>query len=160
MPAAHYPHVSEWLKVIEQLSDPRINPEWIRYAKFLKEYLLTTAQESYLCHGDLHLENIIQHGERWLAIDPKGIYGEIAFEAAAYDLLSTQEKQHSERKTLVLEHVHQLSTSLNLDVHRLISWIFIRIMLSIQWFIEDNGNPEPMIEMAELIYSLIKTKII
>ena len=152
----HYPHVSEWLKSIDQLSDPRINQEWIHYAKFLKKHLLKTAQKNYLCHADLHLENIIQQGNQWLAIDPKGVYGEMAFEAAAYDLLSIEERQYLKRKTLVLERIHQLSTSLNLNVDRLMSWIFIRIMLSIQWFIEDNGNPEPMIEMAELIYSLIE----
>jgi len=35
-------------------------------------------------HGDLHHFNILSSGDRWLAIDPKGIIGEPEFEPAAY----------------------------------------------------------------------------
>lgn len=46
--------------------------------------LLKTSPESVFLHGDLHHMNILLHGENWLAIDPKGLYGDPAFEAAAY----------------------------------------------------------------------------
>lgn len=46
--------------------------------------LLKTSSTSVFLHGDLHHFNILRHGDRWLAIDPKGLCGDPAFEAAAY----------------------------------------------------------------------------
>lgn len=37
-----------------------------------------------LLHGDLHHFNILRDGEEWVAIDPKGILGNPAFEVAAF----------------------------------------------------------------------------
>jgi streptomycin 6-kinase len=34
-------------------------------------------------HGGLHQDNILQRGNEWTIIDPKGVVGEIEFEAAA-----------------------------------------------------------------------------
>lgn len=47
------------------------------------EMLATTTVEVAL-HGDLHHENILLDGEGWRVIDPKGLYGDPAFEAAAF----------------------------------------------------------------------------
>lgn len=56
--------------------------------------MLGSAENEYFCHGDLHLDNVIYQGKRCLAIGPKGIMGEMAFEAAAFDPPSEGEKQN------------------------------------------------------------------
>lgn len=46
--------------------------------------LVATQHEQVLLHGDLHLGNIVQAGEdRWLAVAPRPLIGEHAFDAAA-----------------------------------------------------------------------------
>lgn len=141
---------------MDRISDPRIDKHFIKQQQ-LKEKLLNTVQDEYLCHGDLHLENIIQHGSNWLAIDPKGIMGEMAFEAAAFDILRPAEiKNNSTLSLIILDRVANLATALNIDFNRLLGWIFLRIIISAQWFIEDKANPSNSLVLAKQVYPLLK----
>ncbi len=44
--------------------------------------LLATPREAIPLHGDIHHENIIKGPRGWLAIDPHGLVGDAAFDAA------------------------------------------------------------------------------
>jgi streptomycin 6-kinase len=152
-----FTNVSCWLKAIDRMTDSRINPIYIEKAKQLRMTLLDTAQSEYVCHGDLHLENIIQHQSTWLAIDPKGIIGEMAFEVAAFDIINDNELQQSQDiSTLILKQLNKLANALNLEVNRLLCWYFLRVIMSAQWFIEDNGDPSNRLVLAKHLYSLLK----
>ena len=35
---------------------------------------------------------------------------------------------------------------------RLRAWVFLRVIISAQWFIEDNGNPDEMLRLASVLY--------
>ena len=157
LPSSSFPHVSTWLAAVDHIRDERIDKRHVEKAKQLKSHLLKSLQEEYLCHGDLHLENIIQNRNDWLAIDPKEIIGEIAFEAAAFDLLSDDERNDTQTsQSKIVDRVRQLSNALNIDNDRLLSWIFLRMMLSAQWFVEDKGNPSRMLQLADYVYPLLK----
>lgn len=132
----NHTHIREWLKIIDEITDSRISNELISAAKKIRAELLNSIKNPQLCHGDLHLDNIIQSNKKWLAIDPKGVIGEIAFEASAFDFESDGQ-------------IKELSNSLEIDSNRLISWIFLRNILSAQWFIEDNGDPSKKILAAK-----------
>jgi streptomycin 6-kinase len=81
-----------------------------------------------LLHGELHHENILA-AERapWLAIDPKGVIGEPAYETGALirnRLLNLSDLPQAIR---VLTHrVDQLSEELNLDRTRVRDWSWLR----------------------------------
>ena len=153
----NYTHASSWCEAIDKITDTRIEKRFVDQAKKLKSMLLHSATNEYVCHGDLHLENIVQNGTKWVCIDPKGIIGEMAFEAAAFDLLSDDEiKNSSDISSFILDRVTQLANTLNIDLNRLISWIFLRVIISAQWFIEDNGNPNQMLLLAEKIYPMVQ----
>lgn len=153
-----YRHVRDWLKDLDKITDKRIEKHFLTKALQLRENLLNTATNEYLCHGDLHLENIIQHDTHWLVIDPKGMMGEMAFEAAAFDLADDYEKENTSAiASLILERTALLAELLKLDMKRLLSWIFLRMILSAQWSIEDNGDPSDMITMAGHVYPLLNT---
>jgi streptomycin 6-kinase len=159
--SAHHPtkypflHVSEWCQVIDEMNDSRIPAEYILQAKVVRQWLLASMHQGYPCHGDLHLENIIQDKDTWLAIDPKGIIGEMAFEAAAFDLIQDNENIRENLTPLIEQRIYQLAQALNLDKRRLVAWIFLRMMLSIQWFIEDQGNPARMLNMTHHVYPIL-----
>jgi streptomycin 6-kinase len=155
-----YVHVREWCKDIDGIRDERIEKRYIQKAQELKKFLLSSADNEYLCHGDLHLENIIAHGEKWLSIDPKGIIGEMAFEAAAFNLTDYSElSDHDSIQDKISVRVKYLANALQLDTDRLLAWIFLRVIISAQWFIEDNGDPEEMLQLMSIIYRLISRKI-
>jgi streptomycin 6-kinase len=53
---------------------------WLRHAEIEGSTLVPLAREllveldpsaDWICHGDLHHHNILRHGDRWVAIDPK-----------------------------------------------------------------------------------------
>lgn len=156
-PTSTYVHMSAWCETIDKIQDERIDDCFINKAKHLKSKLLNSIKHEYLCHGDLHLENIVLNKKEWTAIDPKGIIGEMAFEAAAFDLLDNDEL--SDSSTIVpklISRVNQLSITLDIDSSRLLSWIFLRIIISAQWFIEDKSDPSRMLKLAEYVYPLLK----
>jgi len=105
----------------------------------------------------LHLENIVQHGDDWVIIDPKGIIGEVAFEAAAFDLLSDEELklENSKIQDILNRRIKKLALALDIDSARLLAWVYLRVVISVQWFIEDNGDPSKMMRLMQLIYPLL-----
>ncbi|MCZ6913959.1 MAG: hypothetical protein O7C59_05525 [Rickettsia endosymbiont of Ixodes persulcatus] len=155
-------HVSQWCNAVDRITDSRIEKFFVDKAKQLRSALLNTAQPEYLCHGDLHLENILQHGSHWLAIDPKGIIGDTAFEAAAFALLSPDELKDSQQVTSkLIDRVEKLSITLGIDFNRLLAWIFLRTIISAQWFIEDNGEPSESLDerltLAKHVYPILRS---
>ena len=153
-----YTHVSAWCSVIDTVNDARVPVNYIKKSKDLRDTLLSSIPEAYLCHGDLHLENIIQHNDTWLAIDPKGVIGEMAFEAAAFDLLTEQEFENVGNLSceIIKSRIVLLANMLNIDFYRLIAWIFLRTIISAQWFIEDNGDPSRRLALSHKIYSILE----
>ncbi len=150
------PHIKEWCNVIDEMSDPRITKDYIIKAKEIRHWIFQTISHEYVCHGDLHLENILKNKNNWLVIDPKGIIGEMAFEASAFDLLNENEADSKDAKNIIRARIQLLSDAIGVENYRLTAWIFLRIMLSIQWFIEDNGSPERMLKMANHVYALLE----
>ena len=158
-PSGQYPSVKKWCEAIDSMHDPRIKSDYIFKAKMLRDFLLSSAEKEYLCHGDLHLENIICHENTWLSIDPKGVIGEIAFEAAAFDLIDKREWFDPESiQDKMLRRTHLIASQLNINHDRLLAWIYLRAMISAQWFIEDNGNPGEMLKLVSVLYPLLVNK--
>jgi streptomycin 6-kinase len=121
--------------------------------------LLASSQEPILLHGDLHHGNILSaERERWLALDPKGIVGEAAYEVGA--LLRNPMPQllkdlHPGR--ILARRVDQLAEELGFDRERLLSWGIAQAVLSAWWSYEDHGHGwEPAIACAEHMTALSK----
>lgn len=154
----HYPHVTSWCEAIDRIVDPIFTSDLVSKARTIKNELLNSIKQPCLCHGDLHQQNIVLHQAQWLSIDPKGIIGEVAFEAAAFDILTQEEIAEGKNQTCVIEHrVKLLAGRLNINAKRLLDWLFIRIMISAQWFIEDNADPARMIRLAKWVMPLLST---
>jgi len=108
-----------------------------------------------LLHGDLHHENILAATRQpWLAIDPKGIVGEPAYEVGA--LLRNRLDAAPDLRPLQARRLDQLAEALQLDRQRLLSWSVAQAVLSAWWSYEDHGRGwEPMIAYAEVLAGLM-----
>lgn len=97
-----------------------------------------------LLHGDLHHENVLRDGAQgWLAIDPKGIVADLAYEFAAPlrnpDLPFVTPERLDARVNIICNR-------LKLDRRRLLGWAFARNTLVALWV---RQNPQPYGECFE-----------
>ena len=115
--------------------------EWLFLARKLKEELLICSPQPHLIHGDLHRENIISHGNSWVAIDPKGYIGSLYNEVWPFI--------HEPEKEIPLAAKH-----LNLDERRLIKWCFVHAVLSATWCLEDGVDPKSIAALASKLFSM------
>ncbi|ARN85029.1 aminoglycoside phosphotransferase family protein [Candidatus Nucleicultrix amoebiphila] len=146
----HFLHINDWFKVLDCSSSNQLPTLLLKKAKYLKDQQIKTMKENLVLHGDLHHDNILLNGHEWLAIDPKGIIGEPEFELAAFDLIRDSEMSDPRTiKPLLFKRITQLSTLAALDESRVRDWVFLRIMLSAAWFVEDKGDPQKMLHLAE-----------
>lgn len=95
-----------------------------------------------LLHGDLHQDNILS-SERggWLAIDPKGLIGEPAYETGAMlrnflpELLEMPDP-----KRILARRIDQFSEELGFDRARIRGWGLSQAVLSAWWGVEDSDQ--------------------
>jgi streptomycin 6-kinase len=99
--------------------------------------LCATQATPILLHGDFQHYNIIRDARRgWLAIDPKGILGEPAYEVGA--LLRNPMADWPADAAVIDRRTHLIAGRLGYPYQRLIGWTFAQWVLSVLWAIEDG----------------------
>lgn len=111
-------------------------------AETLFAELLASADEPVLTHGDLHHGNVLAAArEPWLAIDPKGLVAEPAYEVGA--LLRNplpQLLRWSQPVRVTERRIAQLSDELGFERARVRGWGLAQAVLSEWWTIEETGG--------------------
>ena len=128
----------------------------IDQAKELFHYLIESSAAEVLVHGDLHHDNILtsaKHG--WVAIDPKGIAAEPAYEVAAM-IRNPYEKLKSvvDLKPILIRRIKILSQELNMQPERIQKWCIAQTVLSAIWNIESAKGAEHALRIAQTLVSL------
>jgi len=149
-PFAHnFPTAADWGRGLQRLREhfgggtgpfPR---RLVEEAEALYAELLASSEEPVLTHGDLHHGNLLAAARApWLAIDPKGLVAEPAYEVGA--LLRNPLPQLLRRPDPVRvteRRIAQLSEELGFDRARVRGWGLAQAVLSEWWSIEDTGEP-------------------
>lgn len=147
-PGYSFPTVAGWAVGLQKLR-PRFGGTtgplpacYVEEAERLFAELLPTQAEPVLLHGDLHHWNILSaEREPWLAIDPKGVTGEPAYEVGAWIRNPNLDQMtRSELKRMTVRRLDQFSEELGFDRTRLRDWAFAQAVLSAWWSIEDHGS--------------------
>lgn len=119
--------------------------------------LTAAAPAPILLHGDLHYDNILAaERQPWLAIDPKGLAGEPAYETGA--LLYNPQPHllaapHPGR--ILARRMDQLAEELTLDRACVRGWGLVRAVLSAWWSVQSSGQVwEEALACAELLAAL------
>ncbi|WP_270937449.1 aminoglycoside phosphotransferase family protein, partial [Falsiroseomonas oryzae] len=101
--------------------------------------LVASALPPLLLHGDLHHANILRDGDGWVAVDPKGLLGEPAAEAACLlrnpadaALLARAPR----RAAIIAEET-------GLDRARVLAWGRVGSVIAACWAVEDGADPAP-----------------
>jgi streptomycin 6-kinase len=149
----HYRHIRDWLRAIDRLTPGQLPKAMLEKARHLRGELLASIKNEIFLHGDLHHDNILKDGNKWLAIDPKGIIGDAEFEIAAFDFLQCDElaDKSIDLKKLFEERLELLANKSKLNSQRIRDWVFVRLALSAAWSIEDISDPSRAIKLANLL---------
>jgi streptomycin 6-kinase len=113
--------------------------------------------EPVLLHGDLHHFNILRATRQpWLAIDPKGVVGEAAYDVS--NLLRNPGpdiQQWAGLEQILDRRVDILAEVLGIERRRILGWGVAQTVLSAWWSYEDNDrNWRDVLPIAETMAAL------
>jgi len=113
-----------------------------------------------LLHGDLHHGNVLHDSQRgWLAIDPKGVLGELEYELGAA-FRNPIERPDVFLQPRVIDHRSRcFADRLHLNADRILDWAFAQAVLSAVWLREDGAivpADHPWLELARTIQAILK----
>jgi streptomycin 6-kinase len=119
IPSVHnFPHIKDWLEALDK--DWNIPNHYLQKAKKLRDQLLQTSKPDVFLHGDLHHDNILQNGNDWLVIDPKGVLGEPAYEVAAFIRNPIPELlHHDDAPNIILNRISRFAELLGIPAKRI-----------------------------------------
>ena len=129
----------------------------LQKARKLARKLLKTAGPDVFLHGDLHHDNILQNGNDWLAIDPKGVTGEPAYEVAAFirnpmpDLLNIHNTVE-----IIQNRITSFANFLDIPAKRIIDWCFVQAVLVWFWALEPHLFKKIILLMPHLLFVVVK----
>jgi streptomycin 6-kinase len=157
-----FPSVADWATGLSRLralfggTTGPIPTRLVEQAESLLAALIASQAEQVLLHGDLHHDNVLAAGRQpWLAIDPKGVVGEPAYETGA--LLRNPAKLLDEPRPerILARRVDQLAEQLGFDRERVRGWGLAQAVLAASWSVEDRGDvwEQPLV-CAELIAAI------
>ncbi|AJC22796.1 aminoglycoside phosphotransferase family protein [Pandoraea pulmonicola] len=103
--------------------------------------LLATPQDVMVLHGDIHHGNVLDFGAAgWLAIDPKGLYGERGFDYA--NLFCNPDAQSALAPGVFDRRVERVARIAGLAPERLLRWVMAWAGLSAVWMLEDGDEED------------------
>jgi streptomycin 6-kinase len=135
-PEVPFAEVAGWSRALSAGSG-KLPPAVLDRAAGILLDLAADAPEAVLLHGDLHHDNILKHRDGWIAVDPKGLIGEPAAEAAC--LLRNPADPallaRAGRRAAIIAEVA------GLDRRRVLGWGYAGAVIAACWAIEDGLNP-------------------
>jgi streptomycin 6-kinase len=141
------PTVMDWARGFDRYLNRGGNeiPEHlVDEARQLYHDLAASTATTMLLHGDLQHYNVLFDSTRgWVAIDPKGVVGELEYEVGAI-LRNPVEGPDLFASTETIERrLDRLTKMLELNYDRAIAWAFAQAVLSAIWDVEDGYGVEP-----------------
>ena len=156
------PTVLDWARGFDRYlktADKQIPAALVHKAQQLYLSLASSSSRRMLLHGDLHHYNVLFDAKRgWVAIDPKGVVGELEYEVGAILRNPWEQANFFASRAEVERRLRILSDALQLDYRRALQWSFAQAVLSAIWDVEDgHGVPvgHPGLRLAQTIEPML-----
>lgn len=139
---AKFVNLEKWTEGLRR-ADETVFPQMsLKKARNYFMELIATSQKSFLLHGDLHHGNILSaKREPFLAIDPKGIIGDIGYEISVF--LNNPRSwilNHPNRESILRKRIEMFAREFEIEPENLRRWAYAEAVLSAWWTMEDNGK--------------------
>jgi len=141
-PPAECPTIADWGRGFDRYlesGDQQIPRAVVDEARAIYQDLVSSQRTQMLLHGDLQHYNVLFDNERgWVAIDPKGVVGELEYELGALLRNPVELPDLYTNPAVFNRRVEILTNLLQLDPSRIRAWSFSQSVLSAIWNIEDE----------------------
>lgn len=144
-----------WYRHLFALADD-LGPLHRRGAEFAAA-LLDDSRDEVVLHGDLHHGNVLDFAERgWLAVDPKALLGERAFDYC--NLLCNPSHERALAPGRLERQFAIVVEAAGLERDRLARWLVSWSALSSTWFAldDDEAHAESAAAIGELATALVE----
>jgi streptomycin 6-kinase len=115
--------------------------------------LLTDPVPPQALHGDLHHDNVLSSPRGWLAIDPKGICGDPAYEPANAFRNPDGLGARLFQPTRIHDLADRFAKGLGLPPGRLLGWAAAHCALSTRWSLEAGQDITDDMRLLSLLLS-------
>lgn len=156
------PTVGDWGRGFDRYlasGDERIPRELLHEAYNLFHDLTSTQRTTMLLHGDLQHYNVLFDNDRgWVAIDPKGVAGELEYELGPLLRNPVELPEFYTNPAIFNRRLEILTSFLNLDHTRARAWSFSQSVLSAIWNIEDGdriNHNHPTLQLAQALRTIL-----
>lgn len=153
-PPPELPTLRQWFRSLEHAATQH---DLFERAWAIASELLETPQDACALHGDIHHGNVLYekggHGQReWLAIDPKGIYGERGYDYA--NLFYNPSLKWALTPGRLARQSALVAELAGLERERLLRWIIAYGGLSAAWWLEDGKQDVAQTNFAVVCLAL------
>jgi streptomycin 6-kinase len=146
-PPVECPSVADWGRGFDRYvssGDAQISHGLVREARIVYEEMVASQGPTMLLHGDLQHYNVLfDHRHGWVAIDPKGVVGELEYEVGAMLRNPVEQPDFFSTRETVERRLAILTSLLPLDHSRILKWSFAQAVLSAVWGVEDGYQVQP-----------------
>jgi streptomycin 6-kinase len=154
--------VQDWGKGFDRYiatGDDQIPPELVEAGHHVFSQLCASQRSPRLLHGDLQHYNMLFDSHRgWVAIDPKGVVGELEYEIGAVLRNPVERPELFLARATIERRLKAFANKLNLDFERMLGWSFAQAVLSAIWEIEDGfavDETNSSLRLAKAIRSML-----
>lgn len=145
--AKNFVTVEDWGRGFERYrasGDQQIPRDLVERAENIYVELSRSQKRTRLLHGDLQHYNVLfDHQRGWVAIDPKGVIGEVEYEVGA-SLRNPYEQPSIFLSTERIERrIKLFAEALSFDADRALAWGYAQAVLSAIWSVEDGFAVPP-----------------
>jgi streptomycin 6-kinase len=162
-PLQHCPTVHDWAKAFDRYratGDAQVPLDLVRAGQRVYLELCASQRRPILLHGDLQHYNVLFDSDRgWLAIDPKGVFGDIEYEIGAALRNPFAQPELFLLPATIDRRLGQFTTRLNLNYERALAWGFAQAVLSAIWRVEDGFTVDatnPAMRLAAVMQPMLR----
>ena len=142
MDLSKLPSVERWFRALFQTDfasdcSAQLRAD-IEASRLLARNLLDTSTAAVALHGDLHHDNVLAHKGEWIAIDPKGLWGDPAFEMANAMRNPNGAEQLMRAPEIIQQRAAIYADAFGISPKRMLQWAAAKTALSISW--RGNGS--------------------
>lgn len=139
--------LSIWFEELFSSAD-KYGDVFLKSASIAKALLKSQTNIGVL-HGDLHHKNILYSSERgWLAIDPKGLLGDKAYDYV--NILCNPTKGIALAEGRFIKHIGTISRNTGIETNHLLKWTAAFAGLSAVWSLNEGQEAHLRTEVLKL----------